>query len=68
VTARAVVVLDENNKVLHAELVPEIKAGAELRGRAGRIEIKGSGVRIQGSGVERLLPHPFDPVFLAPES
>jgi thiol peroxidase len=25
VTARAVVVLDENNKVLHAELVPEIK-------------------------------------------
>jgi len=24
-TARAVVVLDENNKVLHAELVPEIK-------------------------------------------
>jgi len=25
ITARAVVVLDENNKVLHAELVPEIK-------------------------------------------
>jgi thiol peroxidase len=25
VTARAVIVLDENNKVLHAELVPEIK-------------------------------------------
>lgn len=25
VTARAVVVLDENNKILHAELVPEIK-------------------------------------------
>ena len=25
VTARGVVVLDENNKVLHAELVPEIK-------------------------------------------
>ena len=25
VSARAVVVLDENNKVLHAELVPEIK-------------------------------------------
>ena len=24
-TARAVVVLDENNKVLHSELVPEIK-------------------------------------------
>lgn len=26
VTARAVVVLDENNKVLHSELVPEIKS------------------------------------------
>lgn len=25
ITARAVIVLDENNKVLHAELVPEIK-------------------------------------------
>jgi thiol peroxidase len=25
VTARAVVVLDANNKVLHSELVPEIK-------------------------------------------
>ena len=25
ITARAVVVLDEDNKVLHAELVPEIK-------------------------------------------
>jgi thiol peroxidase len=25
VTARGVVVLDENNKVLHSELVPEIK-------------------------------------------
>jgi len=25
VTARAVIVLDGNNKVLHAELVPEIK-------------------------------------------
>jgi thiol peroxidase len=26
VTARAVVVLDENDKVIHAELVPEIKS------------------------------------------
>ena len=25
ITARAVVVLDENDKVIHAELVPEIK-------------------------------------------
>jgi len=25
ITARAVIVLDENNKILHAELVPEIK-------------------------------------------
>ena len=38
-TARAVVVLDENNKVLHSELVPEIKQRAELRRGAGGAEI-----------------------------
>ena len=52
-TARAVVVLDENNKVLHSELVPEIAQRAELRRGAGGAEVDRHGARSRFASLPR---------------